>query len=71
MGYTTNHAAHASQREYWSKLAYSMGSHAETISLDISAVHDAGAKRKGSRGTPISVSISHFVHLRLLSQTSV
>jgi hypothetical protein len=61
VGYTANHAAHASQREYWSKLSYTMGSHAETISLDISAVHDAGPKRKGSRGTPISVSILRFV----------
>ncbi|KAG0693446.1 hypothetical protein DFH29DRAFT_1007288 [Suillus ampliporus] len=54
VGYTANHAAHASQREYWSKLSYTMGSHAETITLDISAVHDAGPKHKGSRGTPIS-----------------
>ncbi|KAG1804148.1 hypothetical protein EV424DRAFT_1432813 [Suillus variegatus] len=53
VGYTVNHAAYASEREHWSKLSY-VGSLAETISLDISVVHDAAPKRKGSRGTPIA-----------------
>lgn len=59
VGYTVNHAAYASEREHWSKLSY-VGSLAETISLDISVVHDAAPKRKGSRGTPIAVSIQRL-----------
>ncbi|KAG2159186.1 uncharacterized protein EDB93DRAFT_1100196 [Suillus bovinus] len=43
-----NHAAYASECEHWSKLSY-VGSLAETISLDISVVHNAAPKRKGSQ----------------------
>jgi len=56
MGYSSNHAIYASERERWSKMAY-MGPPAETISLDISAIHDAGPKRKNGRGTTIAVCI--------------
>lgn len=65
VGYTVNHAAYASEREHWSKLSY-VGSLAETISLDISVVHDAATKRKGSRGTSMAVSIQ-ILSMRSLS----
>ncbi|KAG1858116.1 hypothetical protein F4604DRAFT_1684996 [Suillus subluteus] len=48
-GYSANHVMYGAEREHWAKQAYSTPP-AETISLEISAVHEGGNKRKGGRG---------------------
>lgn len=45
-GYSVNHAQYGTERERWSKLSYALPP-METITLDISAVHEVGARRKG------------------------
>lgn len=53
-GYSANHAMYGAERERWAKQAYSTPP-AETISLEISAVHEGGNKRKGGRGVSFGV----------------
>ena len=54
IGYSSNHAIYASERERWSKMAYSsMGPPAETISLDISAILVSHYLRSVSQGNDI------------------
>ncbi|KAG2357178.1 hypothetical protein BDR07DRAFT_1491035 [Suillus spraguei] len=50
-GYLENHANYAAQCEHWAKLAYALPP-MDTITLDISAVHEGGACKKG-HGVPI------------------
>ncbi|KAG1790000.1 uncharacterized protein HD556DRAFT_1446572 [Suillus plorans] len=45
-GYSVNHVQYGTERERWSKLSYALPP-METITLDISAVHEVGARRKG------------------------
>jgi hypothetical protein len=45
---------YGAERERWAKQAYSTPP-AETISLEISAVHEGGNKRKGGRGVSFGV----------------
>ncbi|KAG1786134.1 uncharacterized protein HD556DRAFT_1313689 [Suillus plorans] len=45
-GYLVNHVQYGTERERWSKLSYALPP-METITLDISAVHEVGARRKG------------------------
>jgi hypothetical protein len=53
IGYSSQHALYATERDRWGKIAYS-SSLAETIMLEITAVHEgAGARKK--RGVTIGV----------------
>lgn len=52
-GYSENHANYGAQRERWAKLAYALPP-MDTITLEISAVHEGGARKKG-HGVPIGV----------------
>jgi len=53
IGYSSQHALYAAERDRWGKIAYS-SSLAETIMLEITAVHEgAGARKK--RGVTIGV----------------
>ncbi|KAG1774739.1 hypothetical protein EV702DRAFT_1047491 [Suillus placidus] len=55
IGYSSNHGSYAGERLRWAKAAYATPGAAlaaETISLEISAVHEAGGRRK-SKGIPI------------------
>ncbi|KAG1906481.1 uncharacterized protein F5891DRAFT_1181892 [Suillus fuscotomentosus] len=45
-GYSAHHTMYGAEWECWAKQAYSIPS-AETISLEISAIHEGGNKRKG------------------------
>ncbi|KAG1770854.1 hypothetical protein EV702DRAFT_1202184 [Suillus placidus] len=45
-GYSVNHAQYSTEREHWAKLSYALPP-METITLDISAVHEVGARKKG------------------------
>ncbi|KAG2134217.1 hypothetical protein BD769DRAFT_1665245 [Suillus cothurnatus] len=49
--YSENHANYGAQRERWAKLAYALPP-MDTITLDISAVHEGGVRKKG-HGVPI------------------
>jgi len=55
-GYSSHHAHYGSERERWAKLSYAIPA-AQTISLEISAVHEGGVRRKGSRGITIGVCV--------------
>ncbi|KAG1718697.1 hypothetical protein EDB19DRAFT_1920136 [Suillus lakei] len=48
IGYSAHHGAYSTECQRWAKLAYAApgGAMAETISLKISAVHEAGARKK-------------------------
>ncbi|KAG2342758.1 hypothetical protein BDR05DRAFT_1000732 [Suillus weaverae] len=50
-GYSENHANYGAQCECWAKLAYALPP-MDTIMLEISAVHEGGAQKKG-HGVPI------------------
>jgi hypothetical protein len=57
VGYSSNHGSYAGERLRWAKAAYATPGAAlaaKTISLEISAVHEAGGCKK-SRGVPIGV----------------
>jgi len=54
-GYSSQHLQYAAQREHWAHIAYRPPP-AETISLEISAVFEAGGKKKNARSNNISVS---------------
>jgi hypothetical protein len=57
-GYSENHAHYGAQREHWAKLTYALPP-MDTITLDISAVHEGGTQKNG-HGVPIGVcSIAH------------
>ncbi|KAG1760646.1 hypothetical protein EDD22DRAFT_848322 [Suillus occidentalis] len=45
-GYSVNHTQYSTERERWAKLSYALPP-TETITLDISAVHEVGARKKG------------------------
>ncbi|KAG1780113.1 hypothetical protein EV702DRAFT_1277004 [Suillus placidus] len=45
-GYSVNHTQYSTERERWAKLSYALPP-IETITLDISAVHEVSAQRKG------------------------
>ncbi|KIK32531.1 hypothetical protein CY34DRAFT_101312 [Suillus luteus UH-Slu-Lm8-n1] len=50
-GYSENHANYGAQRKCWAKLAYALPP-MDTITLEILAVHEGGARKKG-HGVPI------------------
>ncbi|KAG1847348.1 hypothetical protein DFJ58DRAFT_843236 [Suillus subalutaceus] len=54
IGYSAHHGSYSTEYQRWSKLSYATpgGAMAETISLEISAIHEAGGCKK-SRGTLI------------------
>ncbi|KAG1842048.1 hypothetical protein DFJ58DRAFT_748303 [Suillus subalutaceus] len=54
IGYSAHHGSYSTEYQRWSKLSYATpgGAMAETISLEISAIHEAGGHKK-SRGTLI------------------
>lgn len=56
IGYSAHHRSYSTEHQKWSKLAYATpgGAMAETISLEISAVHEAGGRKK-ARGILIGV----------------
>jgi len=57
VGYSSNHGLYAGERLRWAKAAYATSGAAlvaKTISLEISAIHEAGGREK-SRGVPIGV----------------
>jgi hypothetical protein len=59
-GYSEQHASYGSERERWAKISARLPlpvPPAQTISLEISAVHEGGTRRKGSRGITIGVCI--------------
>ncbi|KAG2158617.1 uncharacterized protein EDB93DRAFT_1100274 [Suillus bovinus] len=45
-GYSVNHTQYSTEHEHWAKLSYALPP-TETITLDISAVHEVGARKKG------------------------
>ncbi|KAG1740962.1 hypothetical protein EDB19DRAFT_1974957 [Suillus lakei] len=45
-GYSVNHTQYSTEREHWAKLSYALPP-TETITLNISAVHEVGARKKG------------------------
>lgn len=55
-GYTPHHAHYSSERDRWAKLSYAPPP-SQTISLEISAVHEGGNRKKGGRGTPFGVCV--------------
>jgi hypothetical protein len=55
-GYSAHHAHYGSEHERWRKLSYAVPP-AQTISLEITAVHEGGVRRKGSRGITIGVCV--------------
>jgi len=62
-GYSENHANYGAQRERWAKLAYALPP-MDTITLDISAVHEGGVRKKG-HGVPIGVCLVYSTSLSL------
>ncbi|KAJ8586860.1 hypothetical protein M405DRAFT_843570 [Rhizopogon salebrosus TDB-379] len=50
-GYTANHVQYGTERERWAKMSYVVPP-AETISLEISAVHEGPGRRRAGRGVP-------------------
>ena len=54
-GYSAQHLQYAAQRERWAQMAHHPPP-AETISLEISAVFEAGGKKKNARSNNIGVS---------------
>ncbi|KAG1888209.1 hypothetical protein F4604DRAFT_1674598 [Suillus subluteus] len=50
-GYTPHHAHYGTEYDRWAKLSYAPPP-SQTISLEISAVHEGGNWKKGGRGTP-------------------
>jgi hypothetical protein len=54
-GYTANHVQYGTERERWAKMSYVVPP-AETISLEISAVHEGPGRRRAGRGVPFGVS---------------
>ncbi|KAG2739151.1 hypothetical protein P692DRAFT_20756559 [Suillus brevipes Sb2] len=50
-GYTPHHAHYGLERDRWAKLSYAPPP-SQTISLEISAVHEGGSQKKGGHGTP-------------------
>ena len=61
-GYGVQHLQYAAQRDHWARIAHCPPP-AEAISLEISVLYENGSKRKGTRGTPLGVSIFFFVYL--------
>jgi hypothetical protein len=53
-GYSAHHVQYGTERERWAKMSYVMPP-AETISLEISAVHEGPGRRKAGRGVPFGV----------------
>lgn len=58
-GYSAYHAQYSSERERWAKLSYAPPP-AETITLEVSAVHEGNSQRKAGRGINIGVRPSSF-----------
>jgi hypothetical protein len=54
LGYTAQHVQYGTERERWAKMSYVMPP-AETISLEISAVHEGPGRRKGRHGVSFGV----------------
>jgi hypothetical protein len=58
IGYSSHHAMYSTERQRWAKVAYAHGNAAsaiaEMISLEISAVHEGGSRKK-MRGVLIGV----------------
>ena len=57
-GYTHQHAQHASECEQWACLSY-CAPPAETITLEISALYEGGARKSCLHGTPFGVHIAY------------
>jgi hypothetical protein len=53
-GYSSHHAHYGSECKRWAKLSYAIPA-AQTISLEILAVHEGGVREKGSCGITIGV----------------
>jgi len=55
-GYSSHHAHYGSECERWAKLLYAIPA-AQTISLEISAVHEGRVRQKGSCGITIGICV--------------
>lgn len=62
IGYSAHHGSYSAEHQRWAKLAYATpgGAMAETISLEISTVHEAGGRKK-ARGILIGVHLSYVL----------
>jgi len=58
-GYGAQHLHYAAQRDHWARVAHHAPP-AETISLEISAVFEAGAKKRNIRANNIGVSVAPY-----------
>jgi hypothetical protein len=68
-GYSVNHTQYSTERERWAKLSYALPP-IETITLDISAVHEVSARRKG-HWVAIGVCFDHHSFYQHVTHLSI